>query len=45
MKVNGYNITDFVVTTYADMFQRKAVIAYTSDGQCGSVCDEDKLDL
>ncbi len=34
MKVNGYNITDFVVTTYADMFQRKAVIAYTSDGEC-----------
>ena len=25
MKVNGYNITDFVVTTYADMFHRKAV--------------------
>lgn len=34
MKVNGYNITEFVVTTYADMFQRKAVIAYTSDGEC-----------
>ena len=34
MKVNGYNITDFVVTTYADMFHRKAVIAYTSDGEC-----------
>ncbi len=34
MKVNGYNITDFVVTTYADMFQRKAVLAYTSDGEC-----------
>lgn len=33
MKVNGYNITDFVVTTYADMFQRKAVLAYTSDGE------------
>lgn len=34
MKVNRYNITDFVVTTYADMFHRKAVIAYTSDGEC-----------
>lgn len=34
MKVNGYNITDFVVTTYADMFHRKAVLAYTSDGEC-----------
>lgn len=34
MKINGYNITDFVVTTYADMFHRKAVIAYTSDGEC-----------
>lgn len=34
MKVNKYNITDFVVTTYADMFQRKAVIAYTSDREC-----------
>ena len=33
MKVNGYNITDFVVTTYADMFHRKAVLAYTSDGE------------
>lgn len=34
MKVNGYNITDFVVTTYTDMFQRKAVLAYTSNGEC-----------
>lgn len=34
MKVNEYNITDFVVTTYADMFQRKAVLAYTSDEEC-----------
>lgn len=34
MKVNGYEITEFVVTTYADMFHRKAVIAYTSDGEC-----------
>lgn len=34
MKVNRYNITDFVVTTYADMFHRKAVLAYTSDGEC-----------
>ena len=34
MVVNRYNITDFVVTTYADMFQRKAVLAYTSDGEC-----------
>ena len=34
MVVNGYNITDFVVTTYADMFERKAVLAYTSDGEC-----------
>lgn len=33
MKVNKYNITDFEVTTYADMFHRKAVLAYTSDGE------------
>ena len=34
MKVNGYEITEFEVTTYADMFHRKAVLAYTSDGEC-----------
>ena len=34
MKVNGYDITKFVITTYADMFERKAVLAYTSDGEC-----------
>ena len=34
MKVNNYEITEFVVTTYADMFQRKAVLAYASDGEC-----------
>lgn len=34
MVVNGYNITDFVVTTYVDMFHRKAILAYTSDGEC-----------
>lgn len=32
MKVNGEEITEFEVTTYADMFHRKAVLAYTSDG-------------
>lgn len=34
MKVNGEKITKFEVTTYADMFHRKAVLAYTSDGEC-----------
>ena len=34
MKVNGEEITEFEVTTYADMFHRKAVLAYTSDGEC-----------
>lgn len=34
MKVNGYAITEFEVTTYADIFHRKAVLAYTSDGEC-----------
>ena len=34
MKVNRYNITAFVVKTYADIFHRKAVIDYTSDGEC-----------
>ena len=33
MKVNGEEITEFEVTTYADMFHRKAVLAYTSDGE------------
>ena len=33
MIINGYNISEFVVTTYADMFERKAVLAYTSDGE------------
>ena len=33
IKVNDCEIS-FVVTTYADMFQRKAVLAYTSDGEC-----------
>lgn len=33
MKVNGEKITEFEVTTYADMFHRKAVFAYTSDGE------------
>ena len=33
MKVNGYELI-FEVTTYADMFHRKAVLAYTSDGEC-----------
>lgn len=32
MKVNGYEI-EFEVTTYADMFQRKAVLAKKSDGE------------
>ena len=31
IKVNECEVS-FVVTTYADMFQRKAVLAYTSDG-------------
>lgn len=34
MKVNGYDITKFVITTYTDMFERKAVLAYTSNGEC-----------
>lgn len=33
MKVNNKEIK-FMVTTYADMFQRKAVLAYTEDGGC-----------
>ena len=33
IKVNDCEVS-FVVTTYADMFQRKAVLAYTSDGEC-----------
>lgn len=32
MKVNDYNVT-FEVTTYADMFQRKAVLAIIVDGE------------
>lgn len=32
MKVNNYNIT-FEVTTYADMFHRKAVLAIIVDGE------------
>lgn len=34
MKVNECNITNFLVTNYMDMFHRKAVLAYTSDGEC-----------
>lgn len=34
MVVKGHNITNFAATTYADMFERKAVLAYTSDGEC-----------
>ena len=33
MKIDGYEITEFEVTTYADLFHRKAVLAYTSDGK------------
>ena len=33
IKVNECEVS-FVVTTYADMFERKAVLAYTSDGEC-----------
>ena len=33
IKVNECEVT-FVVTTYTDMFQRKAILAYTSDGEC-----------
>ena len=32
MKVNDNEVT-FVVGTYADMFNRKAVLAYTSEGE------------
>lgn len=32
MKVNDYNVT-FEVTTYADMFHRKAVLAIIADGE------------
>ena len=34
MKVNECNVTNFLVTNYMDMFHRKAVLAYTSDGEC-----------
>lgn len=33
MKIKGYENIQFDVTTYADMFQRKAVL-YTTDGEC-----------